>query len=165
MNRILKISKYLLSIVLCLMLFGITNVYAESSETIESIQATITIDANGGVPGDSFNSIIVLTEEETYAVSPQEFLFLIYNAELVCTDSFHGTVFSILFGKQFVTRANGEKGQRMESICDLLGIRDRVFRDYDNIPTIEKQIDYSEVYKKLDLLKKESIAYIVENMI
>ena len=69
MNRILKISKYLLSIVLCLMLFSITNVYAESSETIETTQATITIDANGGVPGDSFSSSIVLTEEETYAVS------------------------------------------------------------------------------------------------
>lgn len=36
------------------------------------------------------------------ATGPQEFLYLIRHASLVCTNSFHGTVFSILFRKNFV---------------------------------------------------------------
>lgn len=35
--------------------------------------------------------------------SPQEWIWLIDNAELVVTDSFHGLVFSVLFGKSFIS--------------------------------------------------------------
>ena len=42
-----------------------------------------------------------LQSEEHYSIGPDEFLYLIDHAECVCTDSFHGTVFSILFQKPF----------------------------------------------------------------
>ena len=34
-------------------------------------------------------------------IGPREFLYLIKNAKYVCTDSFHGTVFSVIFQKEF----------------------------------------------------------------
>lgn len=37
-----------------------------------------------------------------YTTSPEEWIYLIHHAEFVYTDSFHGTVFSILFKKPFV---------------------------------------------------------------
>lgn len=37
-----------------------------------------------------------------YDIGPREWINLIKNAEYVCTDSFHGTVFSLLFNKNFL---------------------------------------------------------------
>ena len=46
---------------------------------------------------------------------PQEFIYYFANAELVCTDSFHGTVFSIIFDNHYmvgdVVEINGFKGE------------------------------------------------------
>ena len=40
-------------------------------------------------------------DKQLYDVGPSEFLSYIKNAAYVITDSFHGTVFSVLFNKQF----------------------------------------------------------------
>lgn len=41
--------------------------------------------------------------ENVYGISPNEFLEYIYKADYVVTNSFHATVFSILFEKKFCT--------------------------------------------------------------
>lgn len=51
---------------------------------------------------------------------PDEFLWLIKNSERVFTDSFHGTVFSILFKKQFLVFDRKDKDQKMNSRIDTL---------------------------------------------
>lgn len=52
--------------------------------------------------------------EELYCTDPGEFLYLIKHARLVVTDSFHATVFSIIFGVPFIVY--DRKGQHiMES--------------------------------------------------
>lgn len=43
-----------------------------------------------------------IADKIVYSASPQEFLGLIKDAELICTDSFHCTAFSIIFDKYFV---------------------------------------------------------------
>ena len=98
------------------------------------------------------------------AFGPAQFITSISKASYVFTDSFHGTAFSILFGKQFVVRANGEKGQRMESICGLLGLRQRTFREFQELPDIDEKIDYDAVYDRLAELRKESVRYIQESI-
>ena len=98
------------------------------------------------------------------AFGPAQFITTINKASYVYTDSFHGTVFSILFGKQFVVRANGEKGQRMESLCGLLGLKHRSFRDIQDIPDIDEMINYDTVYGRLAALREQSIQYLKENI-
>lgn len=46
------------------------------------------------------------------AVGPAEFLGLIKNAELVCTDSFHASVFSTIFEKPFVIFERSDKEKK-----------------------------------------------------
>lgn len=41
-------------------------------------------------------------DETPYDIDPADFLNLIRNAEYVCTDSFHCSVFSILYKRQFL---------------------------------------------------------------
>ncbi|MBQ5733211.1 MAG: polysaccharide pyruvyl transferase family protein [Selenomonadaceae bacterium] len=59
---------------------------------------------------------------EHYAVAPEEWLWLIDNASLMYTDSFHGTVFSILFRRPFVVAERIEAGcaSKMTSRIDTL---------------------------------------------
>ena len=59
---------------------------------------------------------------EHYAVAPEEWLWLIDHAKLMYTDSFHGTVFSILFRRPFVVAERIEAGcaSKMTSRIDTL---------------------------------------------
>lgn len=98
------------------------------------------------------------------AFDPAQFITAINKASYVFTDSFHGTVFSILFGKQFVVRANGEKGQRMESLCGLLGLKQRVFREIQDLPNIDEKINFDKVYARLAELRALSTQYLQESI-
>lgn len=65
-----------------------------------------------------------------YTVSPQEFIYLIKNASFVYTDSFHGTVFSILMKVPFVTcpreNASMNMNSRVESLLRLFELQERL---------------------------------------
>lgn len=93
---------------------------------------------------------------EQYATTPDEFLWLIHHAALVVTDSFHGTVFSILFGTPFCSAARIDCGvsmqSRFNSLFELLGI------ERENLVTdVKKQ---ASVYSKLEEYRKISMAYL-----
>lgn len=61
---------------------------------------------------------------------PDEFLYWIYNARLVLTDSFHASVFSILFNRPFVVVERSDvkgMGSRLDTLFNKLGITGRYF--------------------------------------
>lgn len=73
-----------------------------------------------------------------YTLDPAEFLYLVENAELVLTDSFHATVFSIKFHVPFFVFQRKQKGMedmftRIENLLGRFGLedrrRERVWRD------------------------------------
>ncbi len=85
--------------------------------------------------------------------SPDQFVSLFYNARYVITDSFHGTVFSIIFEKQFVYVPDTSADNRNVRIIDLLdkvGLSSRAFNN--DINAINETIDYNVVR---NLLEKE----------
>lgn len=63
---------------------------------------------------------------ELYAADPCEFLYLIHNAKIILTDSFHGCIFSFLFGKPFLVyeRRGSERGlmSRIDTLLGLFGL-------------------------------------------
>lgn len=85
--------------------------------------------------------------------SPDQFVSLFYNAKYVVTDSFHGTVFSIIFEKQFLYVPDTSKDNRNIRILDLLdkvGLKNRIYSG--RVSAIEEIINYDNVR---DLLEKE----------
>lgn len=64
--------------------------------------------------------------KDLYSISPQEFVYLISHAELVCTDSFHGAALSIIMNTPLIIYDRiGEKNSmnsRIVSLCDLFSI-------------------------------------------
>lgn len=59
-------------------------------------------------------------EPNAFGIGPGEFLGLIQKAEAVVTNSFHGTAFSLIFEKPFVSVANTDKNSLASRIVDLL---------------------------------------------
>lgn len=85
---------------------------------------------------------------------PLEFLGLIRNARMVVTNSFHATVFSILFNRPFYCLKNSFGfNSRMEDLTNSLGIGDRMFDASTPMPTAaEMDVDYRRVDERLDAL-------------
>ena len=101
------------------------------------------------------------------AYGPGEFLGLFDKASAVVTNSFHGTVFSILNQKLFYTviPRTMTNVSRIESLVDSVGLRSRMFR-YDAIGGIDDfaAIDWVEVGTRLEALRKESVDFLVRSI-
>ena len=104
-----------------------------------------------------------------YDVDPADFLNYIRNAEYVCTDSFHGSVFSIIHKKQFIVfnryddKSKHSKNSRIDTLCENLGIKNcRYNGNIDNV--INNKIDYSLVENNYEKLKKISEDYLINSL-
>jgi len=96
-----------------------------------------------------------------------EWLYHFKKAKFIVTDSFHGTVFSIIFNKQFLTIGNESRGlTRFTSLLNALGLADRlILEDEPNYKErISSPIDYITVNKKLEQLKLESISFLKDSL-
>ena len=80
------------------------------------------------------------------------------DADFVITDSFHGTLFSIIFNKPFISLVNIERGaSRFCSILSEFDLKDRLIIDYDEeniINLLNQQIDCLLVNKKIIQFKQ-----------
>lgn len=98
----------------------------------------------------------------------EEWIKGFYDAKFVVTDSFHGTIFSIIFNKPFVAIVNKERGaSRFESLLNLLGLQDRLVYNNDKKiinELIETPIDYKEVNDRLIKLKESSLNFLVKHI-
>lgn len=90
--------------------------------------------------------------EERIQPSADSWLLGIANSKFIVTDSFHGTVFSILFNKPFVTIGNPKRGlTRIYSLLSMVGLEDRLFSDATDLTElVSASIDYDRVNRILE---------------
>lgn len=82
----------------------------------------------------------------TFDIGPTDVLALFANASYVLTDTFHGTLFSMHFGKQFVTYTPGRDDPRIRDITERLGLTSRVAHTVDEAAAaVSRHIDYGVV--------------------
>jgi hypothetical protein len=97
-------------------------------------------------------------------VGPFEFINLIDNAEYVFTDSFHASVFSILFNKKFIVfnrfsdADKNSRNSRIDNLMKKLGLESR--RHAGDIGKVADEIDYGAVQGRLDALREKSFVYL-----
>ena len=104
-----------------------------------------------------------------YLASPKDFVALIDNADAVVTNSFHGTAFSVIFQKNFITIGKEKYNSRMQSLLDKLGLNSHFIPTGANyeIGDIQKaleQTDTEQVEKILREWIEESKMYIQSAM-
>lgn len=104
----------------------------------------------------SFPSCIIMPErfadKTVFFANPGDFLSLMYHADYVVTNSFHGTAFSINLNKQFSVYLPSGFGTRVISILDLCHLRSRLLEADEVISDakIDIPVDYAPVNAILD---------------
>ena len=103
-------------------------------------------------------------KDPLYTCGPSEFLYLVKNAFLVCTDSFHGCVFSIIYNRPFVIFDREEKnmnnmGSRIDTLLDTFKLENRRYNG-KNITSKNLNNDYNEAYKILEREKEKSLNFL-----
>lgn len=90
-------------------------------------------------------------------ITPENWLYLFKNAEYIVTNSFHGTVFSIIFKKIFWCDYLPTSGNVNSRIITLLGNLELKSRIISEGCTVDNDIvDYKVPYEKLVVLVEKS---------
>ncbi len=103
-------------------------------------------------------------------VGPGEFLSLVKNASLICTDSFHGTTFSIIYNKPFYTyerfssKDGNNQNSRIYNILKQLELESRLISDKKSIPDNPLTCNYADANKLLEEKRAESKNYLENSL-
>lgn len=106
-----------------------------------------------------------------FDADPSDFVSLIQNAEMILTDSFHGTMFSIYFKKRFFT-FNYDDGKtnsvnsRIDSISNILKIGNRRVTGNEKVNDyMLQEPDWRKIHEKLSSFRNESEQYLTEALV
>lgn len=104
-----------------------------------------------------------------YDVNPIEFIKLIHDAKYVCTDSFHCSVFSVIFQRPFITfyrfasSDGNSRNSRIDSLLSLLNLKSRLYAG--NLTNqMQEPIDYGKVAKTLGTLRNHSFEFLKKGL-
>ena len=101
---------------------------------------------------------------------PDEVLGYFRKADLVITDTFHGTIFSVVTHKKFLTAIresiidNGGNKEKLESLLDDLHLLDRKIDNFNSLNKIFDDINYTEIDKIREEGKIKAMAYLNSNL-
>ena len=94
---------------------------------------------------------------------PSDFVNYFRHAEFVITNSFHGTVFSINFEKEFITLPPGSGANRITDLLKELNLSNRYVSQISQVSTTaKKKIDYLPVNEKLTEMRNLSNEFLKE---
>lgn len=97
---------------------------------------------------------ILDSESPFYNTGPSEFLYLEKHAFLICTDSFHASVFAILFKRPFIVFEREDKtinmSSRIQTLLSKFKLENRKYND--RIDNSMLKCDYNDAYI---ILRKE----------
>ena len=111
----------------------------------------------GGKPG-------LIEGNEDGTCGPEEFLRYIRDAEIVITNSFHGTAFSLIFEKKFLCVAHSTRNARLENIMHLINQDEKMIchtSEKYNKKVIYGDKSISNLERYIDLSRK----YLTQNII
>lgn len=101
-------------------------------------------------------------KDNAYAAAPDEFIGLISEAKLIMTDSFHATVFSIIYERPFVVynrKGIGSKmGSRLSSLLEMCGLFERKSECIRREQLFE--CDFTDAKKAIEQEKEHSIKFL-----
>lgn len=110
---------------------------------------------------------------DPYDIGPKEWINLVKNAEYVCTDSFHGTVFSLIYNKLFFnfrrykSSAKASTNSRLDSLLKIVKVsNERILTGEEDIEEVLKyKIDFQTVNKELNNFREESKKWLLDSIV
>ena len=106
--------------------------------------------------------------KDKVAPSIEEWLRGIANSDFVIVDSFHATVFAIIFHKKFVTVGNERRGlARFKSLLKMYGLEKRMVTNIDSLTTelINENINWASVDAIWKKRREESTVFLRQSLL
>ena len=111
-------------------------------------------------------------DEAPFNVGPSEWLNMIRHAEYVCTDSFHGTVFSLIYNKTFFSFRRFKKNStfstnsRLDTLLGQVGLINRILCGTESGEQVDRllqeKIDFELVNQRLQNYRDTSKRFLRE---
>jgi hypothetical protein len=107
-----------------------------------------------------------LSSSKYFNADPSEFLDFISSASLILTDSYHGTIFSLIYRKPFVIFDRFDTGPKINSRFETLDALFQLKHRFIN------KVDYNHIFdfnfplfdSKISLLRKKSIDFLYNSL-
>ena len=137
----------------------------EKTQIISQIMQKTGLDLLEVMPEEIFNKHTKDIERCVYP-SVSKWIAGFRDADFVVTDSFHGTVFAIIFNKPFICIGNRERGlSRFTSLLKIFGLENRlVFSPEEFSDKLLEDIDYEKVNSIKKQWQEKSIAFLKDNL-
>jgi len=96
-----------------------------------------------------------------FDAGPREFVNLIANASYVCTDSFHGTLFSLIFHKQFscLDTKQNHHDTRKKGLLESVGAT-AAYQNIEDPLKICSTLNYEEIDCRMDEIRKSAAIFL-----
>ncbi|MDE7326607.1 MAG: polysaccharide pyruvyl transferase family protein [Lachnospiraceae bacterium] len=110
-------------------------------------------------PGKIFRNEL----ESFYTHTPGEFLGEVEKAEYVITNSFHGTVFSIIYGRPFLSMLHSRTGSRTVDLLRVLGLENHILyeaRDFKDMKQFRIE-NPKELERRVEELRAHSLRFLL----
>lgn len=137
----------------------ILDVSEENNAIVREIQSMLGLDIK-------FFKVQTAKLDEREPFPPvEEWLSYLYYADYVITDSFHGTIFSILFNKPFITVTNPTRGvARIHNLLYDYGLNNRLLHDVKslNMDIVRQEINWGEINHNILLKRESSLSFLKE---
>lgn len=118
---------------------------------------------------DSYADMFFSSHKEI-AIGPERFVNLFKNASIICTQSFHGTVLSLIYNRPFYVFDRETKAyvsgvfSRINDLLKSVGLENRILKSGQAIPEDNLQIDYTRVNDILEIKSRESLEYLKNSL-
>jgi len=105
-------------------------------------------------------NLIPMADHVIYDAGPSEFIGLFANATCVCTNSFHGTAFSIIYRKPFWSVPHNATNSRIADLLHRIELSNRQVSGPEHFPESPLEIDYAATASLLDRERRQSIDFL-----
>lgn len=103
--------------------------------------------------------------DEVVVPHPFEVLAYFKNATCIVTDTFHGSVFSIKYNKNFCTIVRGMNNNKLSHLLEQFNLSSRIVNSPEKLDSIlSTPINYSNVNEMIALETQRSIEYLQNNL-
>lgn len=116
------------------------------------------------VLGGGFNTSRCDCDVHIKDMGPLDFLNCIKYAEVVVSTSFHATAFCHIFHKEFVTILPPKNGERVVSLLEQTGLKNRSVIDSVDFEAVQKPINWDEIDSLLKEYTEVSKKYLQDTI-
>lgn len=142
----------------------------EKDKLVQKLESKLQLKAFEVLPAKRLNKEKVTKNNINDFVFPNPAAWLrgFQDPKFVVTDSFHGTVFSILHNIPFIAIGNVDRGlSRFQSLLKMFGLEDRLVTYINSVNIdnfVEKEIDWERVNEVLEKEREKAVEFLINNL-